>query len=152
MKQYRPRIVDAVLARKLEGMGAVLIEGAKWCGKTTTAEQIAGSVLNMDDPAKVKQNIELANLSPKQLLQGKTPRLLDEWQLAPKLWDAVRFEVDHREELGQFILTGSAVPPSLEEVHHSGTGRFAWLKMRPMSLSESGESTGGSRTWRVRNM
>ena len=97
MKQYRPRVVDAVLARKLEGMGAVLIEGAKWCGKTTTAEQIAGSVLNMDDPANVKQNLELANLSPKQLLQGKTPRLLDEWQLAPKLWDAVRFEVDHRE-------------------------------------------------------
>ena len=142
MKQYRPRVADAVLARKLEGMGAVLIEGAKWCGKTTTAEQIAGSVLNMDDPANVKQNLELANLSPKQLLQGKTPRLLDEWQLAPKLWDAVRFEVDHREELGQFILTGSAVPPSLEEVHHSGTGRFAWLKMRPMSLIESGESTG----------
>ena len=142
MKQYKPRVVDAILARKLEGMGAVLIEGAKWCGKTTTAEQIAGSILNMDDPANVKQNLELADLSPKHLLQGETPRLLDEWQIAPKLWDAVRFEVDHREELGQFILTGSAVPPSLEGVRHSGTGRFAWLKMRPMSLRESGESTG----------
>ena len=113
MKQYRPRVVDAFLTRKLEGKGAVLIEGAKWCGKTTTAEQIAGSVLYMDDPEKIEQNLALAELSPKKLLQGDTPRLLDEWQLAPKLWDAIRFEVDHRDGLGQFILTGSAVPPSL---------------------------------------
>ena len=142
MKQYRPRVVDALLARKLEGKGAVLIEGAKWCGKTTTAEQVARSVLYMDDPEKIEQNLALAELSPKKLLLGDTPRLLDEWQLAPKLWDAIRFEADHRDELGQFILTGSAVPPSLEKVRHSGTGRFAWLKMRPMSLYESGESNG----------
>jgi len=142
MKQYRPRVVDALLAQKLEGKGAVLIEGAKWCGKTTTAEQVARSVLYMDDPEKIEQNLTLAELSPKKLLQGDTPRLLDEWQIAPKLWDAIRFESDHRDELGQFILTGSAVPPSLEKVRHSGTGRFAWLKMRPMSLYESGESNG----------
>ena len=96
----------------------------------------------MDDPEKIEQNLALAELAPKKLLQGDTPRLLDEWQLAPKLWDAIRFEADHRDELGQFILTGSAVPPSLEKVRHSGTGRFAWLKMRPMSLFESGESNG----------
>ena len=142
MKQYRPRVVDALLARKLEGKGAVLIEGAKWCGKTTTAEQVARSGLYMDDPEQIEQNLTLAELSPKKLLQGDTPRLLDEWQIAPKLWDAIRFESDHRDELGQFILTGSAVPPSLEKVRHSGTGRFAWLKMRPMSLYESGESNG----------
>ena len=142
MKQYRPRVVDTLLARKLEGKGAVLIEGAKWCGKTTTAEQVARSVLYMDDPEKIEQNLALAELSPKKLLLGDTPRLLDEWQIAPKLWDAIRFEADHRDELGQFILTGSAVPPSLEKVRHSGTGRFAWLKMRPMSLCESGESNG----------
>jgi len=142
MKQYKPRVVDAILARKLEGKGAVLIEGAKWCGKTTTAEQVAKSILYMDDPEKVGQNLAMAELSPKQLLHGDTPRLLDEWQIAPQLWDAVRFEVDHREELGQFILTGSAVPPSLDKVRHSGTGRFAWLKMRPMSLFESGDSNG----------
>ena len=142
MKQYRPRVVDALLARKLEGKGAVLIEGAKWCGKTTTAEQVARSVLYMDDPEKIEQNLALVELSPKKLLHGDTPRLLDEWQIAPKLWDAIRFEADHRDELGQFILTGSAVPPSLEKVRHSGTGRFAWLKMRPMSLFESGESNG----------
>ena len=142
MKQYRPRVVDTLLTRKLEGKGAVLIEGAKWCGKTTTAEQVARSVLYMDDPEKIEQNLTLAELSPKKLLQGDTPRLLDEWQIAPKLWDAIRFESDHRDELGQFILTGSAVPPSLEKVRHSGTGRFAWLKMRPMSLFESGESNG----------
>ena len=134
--------MDALLAQKLEGKGAVLIEGAKWCGKTTTAEQVARSVLYMDDPEKIEQNLTLAELSPKKLLQGDTPRLLDEWQIAPKLWDAIRFESDHRDELGQFILTGSAVPPSLEKVRHSGTGRFAWLKMRPMSLYESGESNG----------
>lgn len=142
MKTYKKRVVDAILAKKLAGKGAVLIEGAKWCGKTTTAEQIAKSVLYMDDPEKVEQNLMLADLNPKRLLQGDTPRLLDEWQLAPKLWDAVRFETDHRNDLGQFILTGSAVPPSLDSVHHTGTGRFAWLRMRPMSLFESGDSNG----------
>lgn len=142
VKEYRKRIADAVLSRKLEGKGAVLIEGAKWCGKTTTAEQIAGSVLYMDDPEKKEQNITMADMNPKRLLQGETPRLIDEWQLAPKLWDAIRFEVDHRRELGQFILTGSAVPADTREISHSGTGRFSWLTMRPMSLFESGDSTG----------
>ncbi len=142
MKSYKQRVADAILAKKLAGKGAVLIEGPKWCGKTTTAEQICKSVLYMSAPQNVKQNITLAETNPQILLRGDTPRLLDEWQIAPKLWDAVRFEVDHRDEMAQFILTGSAVPPSLDEVHHSGTGRFAWLRMRPMSLYESGESSG----------
>ena len=142
MKKYKNRVADILLSRKLEGAGAVLIEGAKWCGKTTTAEQIAKSILYMSDPEKTNQYLEMAEIQPKQLLVGKTPRLLDEWQLAPKLWDAVRFEVDHRDETGQFILTGSAVPPATKDIHHSGTGRFSRLKMRPMSLFESGESNG----------
>lgn len=142
MKQYRKRIADDILMRKLEGKGAVLIEGPKWCGKTTTAEQLAASILYMDDPEKKEQNITMSELNPKRLLKGETPRLIDEWQLAPKLWDAIRFEVDHRRELGQFVLTGSAVPADTKEITHSGTGRFTWLTMRPMSLYESGESTG----------
>lgn len=142
MKKYRKRIADDILKRKLEGKGAVLIEGPKWCGKTTTAEQLAASVLYMDNPANIEQNIALSQLRPAKLLQGATPRLIDEWQLAPKLWDAIRFEVDHRGNLGQFILTGSAVPGNTKEITHSGTGRFTWLTMRPMSLYESGESSG----------
>ena len=142
MRKYRKRIADEILKRKLEGKGAVLIEGPKWCGKTTTAEQIAASVLYMDDPEKKDQNIAMSELNPKRLLQGATPRLIDEWQLAPKLWDAIRFEVDHRGELGQFVLTGSAVPVDTKEITHSGTGRFTWLTMRPMSLYESGDSSG----------
>lgn len=142
MKNYRKRIADRILQRKLKGKGAVLIEGPKWCGKTTTAEQVAASVLYMDDPQSKEQNIMMASLNPKRLLSGDAPRLIDEWQLAPKLWDAVRFEVDHRDELGQFILTGSAVPADTKEITHSGTGRFTWLTMRPMSLFESGDSTG----------
>ena len=142
MKEYRKRIVDDILTRKLDGKGAVLIEGPKWCGKTTTAEQIAASILYMDDPEKKEQNISMSELNPKRLLKGETPRLIDEWQLAPKLWDAIRFEVDHRRELGQFLLTGSAVPVDTKEITHSGTGRFTWLTMRPMSLYESGDSTG----------
>ena len=142
MKQYRPRIADEILMRKLEGKGAVLIEGPKWCGKTTTAERLATSILYMDDPETKNQNLAMSEISPKRLLRGGTPRLIDEWQLAPKLWDAIRFEVDHRGELGQFILTGSAVPADTKEITHSGTGRFTWLLMRPMSLYESGDSTG----------
>lgn len=142
MKEYKPRIVDKILERKLKGKGAVLIEGPKWCGKTTTAEQAAKSVLYMADPDNQDQNLILAEISPKQLLIGETPRLIDEWQLGPKLWDAVRFEVDHRDSMGQFILTGSAVPVSREKIHHTGTGRFSWLFMRPMSLFESNDSTG----------
>ena len=142
MENYRKRIADDILKRKLEGKGAVLIEGPKWCGKTTTAEQLAASILYMDDPEKKEQNISMSEVSPKRLLKGATPRLIDEWQLAPKLWDAIRFEVDHRGVLGQFVLTGSAVPADTKEITHSGTGRFAWLTMRPMSLYESGDSTG----------
>lgn len=142
MKIYKKRIADDILKRKLEGKGAVLIEGPKWCGKTTTAEQVAASVLYMDDPEKKAQNVTMAELSPKRLLAGETPRLIDEWQLAPKLWDAIRFEVDHRGEMGQFVLTGSAVPADTKEIAHTGTGRFTWLIMRPMSLYESGDSTG----------
>ena len=142
MKEYKKRIADSILQRKLEGKGAVLIEGPKWCGKTTTAEQIAKSFLYMNDPKNKNQNVTMSEIDPQRLLKGAVPRLIDEWQIAPKLWDAVRYEVDHRGELGQFILTGSAVPPDTKEITHSGTGRFSWLTMRPMSLYESGESTG----------
>lgn len=142
MKEYKKRIADQILEKKLKGKGAVLIEGAKWCGKTTTAEQIAKSILYMARPEDKEQNLTLADINPSLLLAGEVPRLIDEWQLAPKLWDAVRFEVDHRGEEGQFILTGSSVPASMENVSHTGTGRFSWLTMRPMSLFESGESNG----------
>lgn len=141
-KKYKTRIADEILKKRLQGKGAVLIEGPKWCGKTTTAEQIAGSILYMADPEKEKQNLALAEINPKRLLIGEIPRLIDEWQIAPKLWDAIRFEIDHRDEFGQFILTGSAVPASYEHIHHTGTGRFSWLLMRPMSLYESGDSSG----------
>ena len=140
--KYRPRVADRLLARKLEGKGAVLLEGAKWCGKTTTAEQIAKSVIYMSESGKIEQNKQLAMLNPRLLLRGDNPRLIDEWQIAPQLWDSIRFEADHRHELGLFILTGSCVPADMSAVIHSGTGRFGWLKMRPMSLWESGESTG----------
>lgn len=142
MKQYKPRVIDKILERKLRGKGAVLIEGPKWCGKTTTGEQAANSVLYMADADSLKQNLTIAEISPSKLLEGATPRLIDEWQIAPQLWDAVRFEVDHREEMGQFILTGSAVPTNTDKIVHTGTGRFSWLKMRTMSLYESNESSG----------
>ena len=142
MRRYKARIADEILRKRLMGKGAVLIEGPKWCGKTTTAEQIAGSILYMADPEKERQNLTLADINPKRLLSGKVPRLIDEWQIAPKIWDAVRFEVDHRDEFGQFILTGSAVPASYDHIHHTGTGRFSWILMRPMSLYESLDSTG----------
>lgn len=142
MAKYKARIADKILQRKLAGKGAVLIEGPKWCGKTTTAEQAAKSTLYMSDPENEKQNLALVDINPKLLLHGDTPRLIDEWQIAPRLWDAVRYEVDHRDKEGQFILTGSAVPPNSDEIKHTGTGRFAWLLMRPMSLFESGESNG----------
>jgi predicted AAA+ superfamily ATPase len=142
MKEYKNRLADSILTRKLASTGAVLIEGAKWCGKTTTAGQIAKSTLFMQDPAQKKQNIEMAEMDPSFLLSGETPRLIDEWQLAPKLWDAIRYEVDKRDEFGQFILTGSAVPGDLSEISHSGTGRISRMLMRPMSLYESGDSNG----------
>lgn len=139
---YRPRIADKLLREELEAMGAVLIEGPKACGKTTTGEQQAKSIIYIDDPELRDQYKTLAQTNIKKLLVGEVPRLLDEWQEIPQLWDAVRFEVDHREEDGQFILTGSAVPPDPEEIRHSGTGRVGRIKMRPMSLWESGDSTG----------
>lgn len=140
--EYKHRIADGILEKKLRSKGAVLIEGPKWCGKTTTAEQQARSILYMDNPASFESNLQMAEIDPGILLEGDTPRLVDEWQLAPKLWDTVRFEVDHRHQVGQFILTGSAVPSDEESMKHSGTGRFSWLTMRPMSLYESGESNG----------
>lgn len=145
MKQYRPRVADELLALNLEAAGLVVIEGTKWCGKTTTAEQLSGSVIYLNDPANRTVYRQLAENAPQVLLDGETPRLVDEWQDAVELWDAARFEVDHREaNTGQFIFTGSTIIPkeSREKMKHSGAGRVAWLKMRPMSLFESGESSG----------
>ncbi len=142
MKEYKKRIADKLLIEKLEEKGAVVIEGPKWCGKTTTAMQIAKSIIRMDEPKKRDENIQMSEIDPSRLLEGDTPRLIDEWQIAPKIWDAARYEVDTRGEEGQFILTGSAVPIESDEMKHSGTGRFTWLTMRPMSLFESEESSG----------
>ena len=139
---YKPRIADEMLSILLEAMGAVLIEGAKYCGKTTLAAQQAASVLYMADPDTKAQNMAMAKTNIKRLLVGDTPRLIDEWQLVPQFWDAVRGEVDKRSEEGQFILTGSAVAPDDSDIYHSGTGRFGWLKLRTMSLWESGDSSG----------
>ena len=129
MKEYKKRIADKLLEYRLEEVGAVLIEGPKWCGKTTTAEQKAKSVLYMADPDNQNNYLEMANLKIKMLLKGEKPRLIDEWQIIPQIWDAIRFEVDHQGEEGLFILTGSAVPASSEKIHHTGTGRFAWITM-----------------------
>jgi hypothetical protein len=143
MTNYKQRIADMILKKKLEGMGAVLIVGPKWCGKTTTAEQQARSMIYMDDTEEGANWQQLASINPRGVLAGEAPRLIDEWQSVPSLWDAVRFEVDHRGDEGQFILTGSAVPADDSKMKHSGTGRVSWLTMRPMSLWESGESNGG---------
>ena len=142
MYTYKPRIVDSLLERKLQGKGAVLIEGAKWCGKTTTATQLAKTVLKLGDAVTLRNSRELAEMDPSLLLRGATPRLIDEWQAIPILWDSIRSEVDERNDFGQFILTGSAVPVKTNEVLHTGTGRIGRLTMRPMSLYESGESIG----------
>jgi len=139
--QYLPRISDISLGKALEASGAVLIEGPKWCGKTRSAEEHAASVLFMQDPDNRASYLKAADTKPSLLLQGATPRLLDEWQTAPVLWDAVRFAVDQRGENGQFILTGSAVPMD-NIVQHTGIGRISRLMMRPMSLYESKESNG----------
>ena len=148
MSDYRKRIADSLIAEKLSYMGAVLVQGPKWCGKTTTSEQIAKSVLYMADPESLTANVELASIRPSSLLQGSNPRLIDEWQVAPCLWDAVRFSVDHGSR-GMYILTGSAVPPEVDnaddkrsKIMHTGTGRIGRVMMRTMSLWESGESTG----------
>lgn len=140
-QRYLKRVYDDLLDWRLRTKGAVLVEGAKWCGKTSTAERLANSVVYMQDPQMREQNMRLAQLAPQQLLKGAVPHLIDEWQVAPQLWDAIRFEVDQRGEFGQFILTGSAVPPDLDEIEHTGTGRIARLRMRPMSLMESLDST-----------
>ena len=142
MAKYKHRIADKLLKRKVLGKGAVLIEGPKWCGKTTTAKQLAGSILDLGNSAVWSQSAQMIELSPTTLLEGKTPRLIDEWQALPPIWDCIRSEVDRRGEPSQFILTGSSVLPEADETIHSGTGRFAHLKMRPMSLFESEESTG----------
>ncbi len=138
---YLPRLCDNELQQALQSSGAVLIEGAKWCGKTSTASRAAKSTLYMQDPDHTASYLAMADVKPSLLLKGPPPRLLDEWQMAPVLWDAVRFEVDRRIETGQFILTGSAVP-SDNVTAHTGTGRISRLLMRPMSLYESRESNG----------
>ena len=141
-KKYRKRIADEVLAFELESAGAVLIEGVKWCGKTTTSERIAKSAAYIDEIREQVGDIGVLKVNPAMALDGKSPHLIDEWQLAPFLWDSVRHRVDRADGTGGFILTGSSVPADLSEVFHSGAGRFAWMKMRPMSLWESGESSG----------
>jgi len=140
-KTYLPRLCDAELKLALKSTGAVLIEGAKWCGKTSTAAKVAKSIVYMQDPDFSKSYQQMADTKPSLLLMGETPRLIDEWQVAPVIWDAIRFQVDKRNEKGQFILTGSAVPPE-NVTAHTGTGRISRLMMRPMSLFESKESSG----------
>ena len=144
MEGYRHRIMDGLLAKKLQAKGAVVIEGPKWCGKTTTAEEIAASKVLLARTDMKEQFNSLLEIDTDAALSGETPMLIDEWQTVPKLWDAVRYTIDHRRKMGQFILTGSAVPDKEAEMarEHSGTGRFAWLTMRPMTLFESGESNG----------
>lgn len=142
MAEYKLRVADRILERKVLGKGAVLIEGPKWCGKTTTAKQLAKSVLDLGDASVLKQSTQMIEISPKTLLEGATPRLIDEWQALPPIWDSIRSEVDKRGEPSQFILTGSSVLSDADETIHSGTGRFAHIMMRPMSLYESGESKG----------
>ena len=141
--EYRKRIADELLELQLEAAGYVIIEGAKWCGKTTTALQQARSVIYMDDPDRKEEYLYLAQTNVRELLEGKTPHLIDEWQKAPQIWDACRFMVDRSPNDGLFILTGSAEPVDQSLISHSGTGRVGWVKMRPMSLWESGESSGG---------
>lgn len=144
--EYKKRIADALLAKKLRSTGAVVIEGPKWCGKTTSAEQMAQSVNYVSDPATFSRNLIMADMDINSLLAGNKPKLLDEWQAIPQLWDAVRYSIDRSKQVGQFILTGSAVPLSGNEqskIHHTGTGRFSRIRMRPMSLFESGDSNGG---------
>ncbi len=140
-KTYLKRLCDAELKLALESSGGVLIEGAKWCGKTSTASKASKSIVYMEDPDNASSYQAIADTKPSLLLKGSIPRLIDEWQVAPVLWDAVRFEIDQRRAVGQFILTGSAVPIK-NETAHTGTGRISRLVMRPMSLYESRESNG----------
>lgn len=140
--EYFPRLCDKLLKRQLESSGAVLVEGPKWCGKTSTSREASKSILYMQDPDRGPGYIRLADTMPSQLLQGEKPRVIDEWQEAPVLWDAVRFDVDKTNLRGQYILTGSAVPKEDDMPKHTGTGRISRLKMRPMTLFESRESNG----------
>ena len=139
--QYRPRVIDELVEQYLQAFGAICIEGPKWCGKTWTAHMHAKSAFLVSDPAGNFQNRQLAQLDPSIVLDGEFPRLIDEWQEVPSLWDAVRFKVDDQAVKGQFILTGSATPKR-RGVMHSGTGRIARLRMMSMSLYESGDSSG----------
>lgn len=142
MKTYKHRITDEILKRKLLGKGAVLVQGPKWCGKTTTAKQVAKSIMDLGDTSELTNALETLQIVPMKLLEGAVPRLIDEWQSIPEIWDMVRSEVDKRGEMGQFILTGSSVPVDEEKRRHSGNGRYSWINMRTMSLWESGESMG----------
>ena len=142
MKEYLDRVSDKLLMKHLASKGAVLIEGAKWCGKTTSAKHVAKSYIELDRPDRTEQYQQMARINPSGLLTGDTPRLLDEWQITPNLWNAVRYEVDQRDEFGQFVLTGSAVPPVMDESTHTGTGRIVRMRMRPMTLFESKDSSG----------
>ena len=142
MKKYLPRVSDEIIQKYLKSQGAILIEGPKWCGKTTSAKQFSKSSVLFSDPSAKDYLKSLLSLDYKSLLNGETPRLFDEWQVAPNLWDAIRFEVDNRQEPGQFILTGSTVPPESKDIIHSGIGRIARMQMRTMSLFESEDSSG----------
>ncbi len=141
MDKYYNRIIDKVLEEELNAMGAVLLTGPKWCGKTTTAKQLSKSVLYMQDPDKTMSYLKLAEILPSKLLEGKNPRLIDEWQMAPQLWDAVRHHVDLKDKPGLFILTGSTTV-DYKKVFHSGAGRISRIMMRTMSLFESMDSNG----------
>lgn len=142
MNDYKNRIADYLLEEQLEATGAVLIQGPKWCGKTTTAVQCANSAVYMDDPARKDIYLKMAETAPLILFEGDKPRLIDEWQLAPQLWDAARFDISQKGENGLYIFTGSSVPADESKITHSGAGRFGKITMRPMSLWESGESNG----------
>ena len=141
MKKYLPRYTDYELKESLEYMGAVLITGPKWCGKTTTAKQQCNSLKELQHPVYGKSYLKLADTNPIELLKGEKPMLIDEWQMAPELWDAVRYLVDESDEDGLYILTGSTIVDE-SKIMHSGAGRIKRIVMRPMSLYESGESTG----------
>lgn len=141
MKKYMKRIIDDILIDELEAFGGVLIAGPKWCGKTTSASQLAKSLLFMHDEDNRESNIQMAKIKPSILLKGENPRLIDEWQIAPELWDAIRFDIDKKGKEGLFILTGSTVVDE-SRIMHSGAGRISRLLMRTMSLYESRDSNG----------
>lgn len=138
---YRPRVVDSQVRDELQTFGAIELCGPKWCGKTTTAEEFCSSAVYMNDSVRRQQNLRMAELEPARILRGPAPRLIDEWQMAPHLWDVVKFDVDHSEEVGKYILTGSA-KPDMDGIRDIGAGRFSSIRMRTMSLWESGDSTG----------